>query len=224
MAQAQRDRGTNTPEYQLFQSNYSAISNGIAQDVEAVAAKALEKKILSAQNLASAKITEKTVFKRASDLALILLGRIEQRAGDFYVILNIMKSIETLSHLVELLEPGQSGQASGQASRQVSRQDSRHVSGQAGLPSKLAERPSNRDAFLALLPIAYEWKTIGTLLNLSHGSLGSIEKENIKEHDRLREMVARWLTTLDATWRDLIAAVKTLNKARASEIEKGWCS
>ena len=223
MAQTQRarDRGTNTPEYQLFQSNYSAISKAIAQDVEDVAAKALEKKILSAQNLASAKITEKTVFKRASDLALILLGRIEQRAGDFYVILDIMKSIETVSHLVEFLEPGQ---ASGQASRQVSRLDSRPVSGKADLPSKLAERPSNRDALLALLPIANEWKTIGTLLNLSPGSLGSIEKESTKERDRMREMVAEWLTTLDATWGDLIKAVKSVNQTKASEIEKEYCS
>lgn len=206
-------RGTNTREYQLFQANYSALSNGIAPEVEAVAAKALEKKILSAINLAKAKNREKTVFERASDLAFILLGRIEQRASDFYVILGILKSIETLSSLVELLEPGQ-----------ASKQASSPVSGQASLPSKLAETPSNKDALLALLPIANEWKTIGILLDLPPGRLNSIENEKNKDHDRLLEMVDEWLKTLNATWGDLIKAVKSVNKSRALEIENGLCS
>ena len=116
----------------------------------------------------------------------------------------------------ELREPAQSGQESEQASR--------HVSGHASVPSKLAEKPSNRDALISLLPIANEWKTIGILLKLTPGKLDSIENENNKDSDRLREMVAEWLKTLDATWEDLIAAVNIMNEARASEIEKKWCS
>ena len=116
----------------------------------------------------------------------------------------------------ELREPAHSGQESEQASRRVC--------GHTSVPSKLSEKPSNRDALLALLPIANEWKTIGILLKLSPGRLDSIEKENNKDNDRLREMVAEWLKTLDATWGYLIAAVNPVNKARASEIEKEWCS
>ena len=227
--------------------------------------------LISPQNVAKALNKTKTEFERSSELTLQLHSRVGQRTKDFYVIVEILRSIPTLGHLAELLAPEQasghitqaasgktaasgeySGEGSGKASKHLhqasgrktktsgrktavgegssesSGEDSacgpRHVSGQAGLPSELAERPSNRDAFLALLLIANEWKTIGTLLDLSPGCLNSIEKENIKEHDRLREMVALWLETLDATWKDLIAAVKTLNKARASEIEKEWCS
>ena len=116
----------------------------------------------------------------------------------------------------ELREPAQSGQKPEQASR--------YVSGHTSGPFKLVEKPSNRDALLALLPIANEWKTIGILLKLPPGRLDSIENENNKDNDRLREMVAEWLKTLDATWGYLIAAVKPMNKARASEIEKEWCS
>ena len=85
-------------------------------------------------------------------------------------------------------------------------------------------KPSLRDAFSALLPIANEWKTIGTLLGLSPGLLDSIHNSFNNDRDRLREMVSEWLKTLDATWEALIEAVKNVNQARASEIEKEWCS
>jgi hypothetical protein len=223
---AQRDRGTSTPEYQLFQTNYSALSSGIGQAVETVAERCLEKGLISAGNLAKAKNREKTELERASDLALLLIGRVEQRAKDFYLILDVLKSIQTLSNLVELLEPGQ-------ASRHCTEQTSGNSTGQAtghppvqasGNPAKLSERPSNKDAFLALLPIASEWPNIGLLLDLPPGRLDSIGKENGKDRDKLREMVAEWLRTLGATWRALITAVKQLDEQRALEIERKLCS
>ena len=99
----------NSPEYQLFQSHYSALSSGIAPAVEVVAEKALEKRLIIPENLAKVKLTAKTEFERASYLVFILHGRIGVRAKDFYVILDILKSIPSLNHLVELLAPGQAG-------------------------------------------------------------------------------------------------------------------
>ena len=120
---------------------------------------------------------------------------------------------------------GQSdSQAHGQASGQAGSQAHGQASGKAGSPSKLKMKPSMGDAFLALLPIANEWKTIGTLLGLTPGLLDSIQNSFNNDRDRLREMVSEWLKTLDATWKALIEAVKNVNQARASEIEKEWCS
>ena len=86
-------------------------------------------------------------------------------------------------------------------------------------PFELKDTPSSKYAFLALKPIANKWKTIGTLLDLPSGKLDSIQVESHWDDDRMREMVDEWLKTLDATWEDLIAAVKVVNETRASEIE-----
>ena len=61
-------------------------------------------------------------------------------------------------------------------------EDSGKASGQA----KLTERPSNKDAFLA---IANKWKTIGTLLDLPSGKLDSIQAESHRDNDRMCEMI-----------------------------------
>lgn len=232
-------------EYELFQSNYAALSSGMAQAVVAIANKALEKRLIGPETLAKAMNTEKTAEERASGLAYVLLSRVQVRSSDFYVILDILKDIPTLSHLVQLLEPGyapeQTSQASGQAAAlhasgqavsqasgqtaasQASGQALLQTSGQAIAPSpKLKERPSNRDAFVALLPVASDWRAIGTCLYLPAGQLESIQNNSTKDRNRLLELIAEWLKTLDANWGKLIAAVKLVDEQRASEIEKAF--
>lgn len=101
----QLKRGMNTREYGLFQSEFASLSSGIAPEVETVAAKALEKKLISANNLAEAKNTNKIESERASRLASLFLGRIDGNSDDFYVILDIFKSVPTLGNLVGILQP-----------------------------------------------------------------------------------------------------------------------
>ena len=84
---------------------------------------------------------------------------------------------------------------------------------------KFREKPSNKDAFLALMPIAKEWKTDW---NVVGAKLDSIQNENNKDLDRLREMIAEWLKTPEANCEALIEAVKPINK-KALEIQKEWC-
>lgn len=76
----------NSPEYELFQTHFSALSRGIAPVVEVVAEKALEKRLIIPENLAKAQLAAKTEFERASYLVSILHIRIRERAKDFYVI------------------------------------------------------------------------------------------------------------------------------------------
>ena len=88
----------------------------------------------------------------------------------------------------------------------------------AGQPSKLKEKPSIKEFYLALKPIASEWKDIGILLDLPSGTLASLQSENQRDRDRMREMGVEWLKTLNADWGALIEAVKEVNEARALEI------
>ena len=222
-------RGTTTPEYQLFQTHYSALSSGIADAVETVAEKALEKKLISPQNVAKALNKTSTKFERSSELTLQLHSRVGQRTKDFYVIVEILKSIPTLDHLAELLAPGQAStqqaaaeQGSGKASPKSGK--ALDQANGAGQPSKLKEKPSIKEFYLALLPIADVWKDIGVLLDLPSGTLASLQSENHRDRDRMREMGVEWLKTLNANWGALIEAVKEVNEARALEIEKRWCS
>lgn len=219
-------RGITTPEYQLFQKHYSDLSTGIAQAVEAVAEKALEKRLIGPENVAKALNKTKTEFERSSELTLLLHSRVGQRAKDFYVIVEILKSISSLDHLVELLAPEQASEhnAQGTAGTAIDPPRQGALEQASGQASKLKTRPSNREAFLALKPIANKWKTIGTLLELPPGTLDSIQSESHRDQDRVREMVAEWLKTLDATWEALIEAVEEEDKTRASEIKRKFCS
>ncbi len=203
-------------EYNLVRSNFNALSKDIAQVVEAVASKAYEKNLISLNNHAKARSNRETGFDRASDLLSLLLTKIELNSDDFYTILGILRDIPTLGNSVRLLEPGQvpgQASASGQAPEQASGQAS-------AVNAKLSDRPSNKEAVLALLPVVDEWKFIGTMLELPASQLNSIEKRCVKEKDMLLEMVADWLKTENANWGDLIAAVKSVDKKSAVDIEK----
>ena len=85
-------------------------------------------------------------------------------------------------------------------------------------------RPSHGEVLSALLPIANEWKTIGTLLGLPPGKLDSIQKESHTEHGRLCGMITEWLKNPGADWEELLVAVKKIDPWRASEIEDEFCS
>ena len=198
--------GQNTAEYQRFKSNFETLCKGISQDVEGVAVKAFQNNLLGTSNVADAKNDRaKNAHDRASDLAILLLTRIEVRRGDFYVILDILKSIPTLGHLVRLL------QGNDQPKPQPNPPQ---------VASKLAERPSTKEALTALFPVADKWKLIGTFLDIPKADLNGIEKKPGNDQDRLLEMVNTWLTSLDATWDALIEAVKMVDENNAAEIKR----
>ena len=236
-------------EYHVFQKHHHDLCASISNNVKSFAYIAQEKGLISGADARRVMDMLSSDYVKASELLSTLDLRIFDSRANYSKFLDILERMPTMSHFLDLLDPEQASrhinqtaswktaagkhfredfeedfQAHGQAPGQSDSQAHGQASGQAGSPSQLKMKPSLRDAFSALLPIN-EWKTIiGTLLGLPHGLLDSIHNSFNNDRDRLREMVSEWLKTLDATWKALIEAVKNVNQARASEIEKEWCS
>ena len=71
------------------------------------------------------------------------------------------------------------------------------------------------------MPLASNWKTVGTLLNLSDSDLDSIKADNQNQSlECLREMLSHWLRQVnpEPTWEALANAVEPINPAKAKEI------
>lgn len=104
---AVRRSGTRTPEYAAFLANFSTLTEGITQSLTEFATKVFQKALISSNNLSEAKNRHNSEYGRASDLMLILLRRVEFNTEDFYVILDILRSIPVLDNLVRILtHPG----------------------------------------------------------------------------------------------------------------------
>ena len=88
----------------------------------------------------------------------------------------------------------------------------------AGPPSMLTERPPLKDVYHALLPHVGEWKTIGVLLGLTSETLDEIEVSCVYDDERLLEMIHKWLKELDASWENLINALKLVDEVNASTL------
>ena len=85
----------------------------------------------------------------------------------------------------------------------------------------LGGNPQLRDAFRELLPLATDWKTIGTLLGLPEHILEKIKTDEDTARDRLQKMLSEWLKQVESpTWKALVDAVENIDKVRSQEIRK----
>ena len=74
--------------------------------------------------------------------------------------------------------------------------------------------------FRKLLPLAYRWKTIGTLLDIPLVELNRIQRDEVGIEDCLRVMLSEWLEQADPAprWEDIADAVDAVDKLKAEEI------
>ena len=86
--------------------------------------------------------------------------------------------------------------------------------------------PELKDALKFLLPLAAEWKTIGTLLGVQKHNLDIIQADEDGVRNRLREMLSEWLKQVDPspTWAALADAVEVVNELKAKEIRTHFTS
>lgn len=77
-----------------------------------------------------------------------------------------------------------------------------------------------------LLPLAYSWHNIGTILGIPEGELNKIKRDNFNQSDDcLREMISKWLKMIDPepTWDRLVNAVEKINeKKKAQDIKSKY--
>ena len=73
-----------------------------------------------------------------------------------------------------------------------------------------------------LLPLAIDWKIIGTLLEIKDHDICMIESNERRDQDRLRAMLALWHKQIDPqhTWKDILDAVETVNQSKGQEIRQ----
>ena len=85
----------------------------------------------------------------------------------------------------------------------------------------LGEKSRLKDIFKELLPIATDWKTIGTLLGIPVHILDKVKSNEERVNDRLREMLSEWLKQIDPppTWTVLIEAVEVIDKSIAQRLK-----
>ena len=89
------------------------------------------------------------------------------------------------------------------------------------LPVTTHVTPKLHEAFRLLMPIAYKWKTIGTLLQVKNSSLNNIKKDNQNESEEcLQEMLGQWLRQVDPqpSWQALVDVVKEVDPNLADKI------
>ena len=88
---------------------------------------------------------------------------------------------------------------------------------------KIDLKPTLGDCLRILLPIAHDWKTIGTLLEVEHHSLETIKCDNIGiSIDYLRVLLHQWLDRVfpPPTWEELAEAVEHTDQTIAHKIRK----
>lgn len=81
---------------------------------------------------------------------------------------------------------------------------------------------SRCDLFRELLPLANEWKNIGTLLEMPAGELDEIEGSNPHHlKDCMREMIKMWLRMIDPepTWERLVKAMEAIDPRKAQDMK-----
>ena len=91
---------------------------------------------------------------------------------------------------------------------------------QLSLIPYIGGRPKLKDTLKELLPLAMDWKTIGTLLEIKKSILDKIRADEDGVRDCLQEMLSEWLKQVDPppTWAALADAVETVDELKAQEI------
>lgn len=81
------------------------------------------------------------------------------------------------------------------------------------------------NVFKVLMPLASNWQNVGVFLRLSSGQLSTIEADNDKSADRLREMLKGWLKLVNPppSWEELVEAVEVIDASKAKEICDKYC-
>ena len=86
--------------------------------------------------------------------------------------------------------------------------------------------PTASNLLRELMPLAADWKTIGTLLEVPDGTLDVIQHDNPhRARDCLREMLREWLKgDTSPSWEKVVEAVKLIDKKIAAAIHRKYCS
>jgi ankyrin repeat protein len=88
---------------------------------------------------------------------------------------------------------------------------------------KTESKPVLSVCLKVLIPIAHDWKVIGTLLEVEHNSLEAIKRDNMGIcKDCLRDMLHQWLVRVSPppTWEELAEAVEHTDETVARKIRK----
>ena len=80
-------------------------------------------------------------------------------------------------------------------------------------------------AFREVVHLAWEWYSLGLLLNVPKSSLFTIKTNNPDDRDRLHETLQEWLNQTDSppTWHELADVVEPLDRSKAQEIRQRYC-
>ncbi len=209
---------THAKEYKVFHDNFDKLCDGVKEALPVVTQKAFSKRLISSGNVEKAGMLARTEYERSSELVMVLLKRIERNTEDFYTILDIFRSQPVLENVVKLLEqPLHQAGVTAPSAKQGT------ATAVAMTPNdsspKLQERPSTKQAFSALVPVADKWKQVGAFLEIPRAILGSIQNESNTDRDRLLALISYWLTTIkNVNWKSLIEAVEMADEHQAQQI------
>ena len=97
---------------------------------------------------------------------------------------------------------------------------------QAKVSQAQDDKPTLKEAFQLLFPLAHEWHNIGVLLGIPDGDLDAINADNAAVRSCLREMLRKWLSRVDSrpTWSSLAEAVEPFDPRKVEEIHQKYCS
>ena len=97
---------------------------------------------------------------------------------------------------------------------------------QAKVSQAQDDKPTLKEAFQLLFPLAHEWHNIGVLLGILDGDLNAINADNAAVRSCLREMLRKWLSRVDSrpTWSSLAEAVEPFDPRKVEEIHQKYCS
>lgn len=93
--------------------------------------------------------------------------------------------------------------------------------GNTEIVNLLSGRPTMKEAFISLLPLAAKWKTIGFLLDLDDKSLSGISCST--DEEALRLMLQIWLKTPRPSWETLAEAIEPLDGNIAENVNS-YCN
>lgn len=81
-------------------------------------------------------------------------------------------------------------------------------------------KPRLKESFREMLPLAAEWRIIGTQLEIEKHILDQIKAEEQGVRNCLHEMLSQWIRKIDPppTWSALADAVETVDEIKANEI------